>query len=110
MKLVINSDYGGFGLSHEAILRYFELIGAKPRIEERPTSIIPYYYYVDDEFWYDDKIDRADPALVQVVEELGEKANGRCAKLKVVDIPDDIEYYIDEYDGIESVHEKHRIW
>lgn len=25
MKLVINSDYGGFGLSHEAILRYFEM-------------------------------------------------------------------------------------
>jgi len=28
----------------------------------------------------------------------------------VVDIPDDIEYEIDDYDGIESVHEAHRSW
>ncbi len=53
---------------------------------------------------------RADPLLVQVVEELGEAANGACAKLKVVEIPDGVDYEVDEYDGFESIHEKHRSW
>ena len=42
--------------------------------------------------------------LVQAVEELGERANGGFAKLKVVDIPDGVDYEIDEYDGVESIH------
>jgi hypothetical protein len=54
--------------------------------------------------------DRADPKLIQVVEELGEEASGACAKLKIVEIPDGIDYEIDEYDGLESVEEKHRSW
>jgi hypothetical protein len=53
---------------------------------------------------------RSDPLLVQVVEELGEEANGSYAKLKIVEIPDDVEYTIDEYDGVEHIAEKHRTW
>jgi hypothetical protein len=45
-----------------------------------------------------------------VVLELGEAANGRCAELKVVEIPDDVEWQIEEYDGLEWVAEKHRTW
>jgi len=55
-------------------------------------------------------IKRDDPHLIKVVEELGEKANGRFANLKVVEIPDDVEWEIDEYDGEEIIHEKHRSW
>jgi hypothetical protein len=54
--------------------------------------------------------DRADPKLIQVVEELGEKADGSCAKLRVIEIPDGTEYEIDDYDGQESVHEVHQSW
>lgn len=53
---------------------------------------------------------RADPLLIQVVEELKEVANGRCADLKIVEIPDGVEWEIDEYDGMEHVAEKHRTW
>lgn len=53
---------------------------------------------------------RAHPLVVRVVEELGEKANGRHAKLAVVEIPDEIEWEIDEYDGIERIAERHRTW
>ena len=53
---------------------------------------------------------RADPLLVQVVEELGAEANGDSAKLEVVEIPDRVEYTVEEHDGIESIHEKHRVW
>jgi hypothetical protein len=54
--------------------------------------------------------DRSNPILVKTVEELGESANGLCAGLKVIEIPDGIEWEIDEYDGMESVHEKHQSW
>lgn len=54
---------------------------------------------------------RNDPILVEAVEKLAEKANGRNAKLEIVDIPDGIsDWYIDEYDGMEKVCERHREW
>jgi hypothetical protein len=55
-------------------------------------------------------IERHDPILVQVVEELGEEADTKYSRLTIVEIPDDTEYEINEYDGIESIHEKHRSW
>jgi hypothetical protein len=45
-----------------------------------------------------------------VVKELGEKANGFCSSLKIVDIPIDVQWFIEEYDGNEWVSEKHRTW
>jgi hypothetical protein len=55
--------------------------------------------------------ERDDPDLVAVVERLGERASGSCSKLVVVDIDDDIQdYEISEYDGFETLHEKHRKW
>jgi hypothetical protein len=54
--------------------------------------------------------DRTDPKLIQVVEELGNVAAGACAKLRIIEIPDGIEYEIEEYDGMESVHEVHQSW
>ena len=56
------------------------------------------------------EIERNDPVLVQVVEELGEKSSGRHAELKVVEIPDDVKWKIEEYDGVEWVAEQHRTW
>lgn len=53
---------------------------------------------------------REDKDLIAVVKELGESANGKYAKLKVVEIPTDVEYEISEYDGFEGVAEKHRTW
>lgn len=51
-----------------------------------------------------------DKDLVEVVELLGDKANGSYAKLRIVEIPDDVNFVIEEYDGIESIHEAHRSW
>jgi hypothetical protein len=48
--------------------------------------------------------------LVAVVEELGEAAYGECAELSVIEVPDDVEWHIVEYDGLEHVAENHRIW
>jgi hypothetical protein len=62
------------------------------------------------ETWTSDYANRNDPLIVRVVEELGKKANGWAADLQIVEIPDDIDYEIDDYDGVESVHEKYRSW
>lgn len=66
--------------------------------------------YREGEYFSDRDIERTDEALIQVVEELGKEANGRCANLKIVKIPSDIEWEIDEYDGLETIDEKHRSW
>ena len=89
MKIVINQKYGGFGLSKEA----YEFLG---------LEWDGYGFAMDK--------NRADPKLVECVETLGERANGMCADLKVLDIPDDVEWEIQEYGGREWIAEKHRTW
>ena len=59
---------------------------------------------------YGRDIPRDDPDLLAVVEALGDAASGKVAKLAIVEIPDGVEWEIDEYDGLESIHEKHRSW
>jgi hypothetical protein len=90
-QIVINVCHGGFGLSELASVHYRELAG------------IP----LSDYRW---DLQRDDPALVKTVLELGEAANGQYAKLKVVTIPDDVRWTIEEYDGMEWVAETHRTW
>ena len=63
-----------------------------------------------DTVFQDRDLARDDPALVAVVQELGAKADGRHAELKVVEIPNDVNWYIEEYDGCEWVAERHRTW
>ena len=91
MKIVINRCFGGFSLSKIA----YKYLGLK---------------WDGYGFAYDDYDKRANPRLVECVERLGSAANGMCANLKVVEIPDGIEYEIQNYDGMESIHEKHREW
>lgn len=92
MKIVINKCYGGFGLSKEAMDLYLEKKS------------------MQGENLHDSEIARNDPVLVEVVEELGIVASDRYAELEVVDIPDDVEWEIKEYDGNEWVAEVHRTW
>jgi hypothetical protein len=84
-KIVYNACYGGFGLSDEAMRRYCEIKG------------------IAEETIYDGDIERTDPVLVQVVEELGDKANGDCAMLRIAELYAGTLYRIDEYDGVEQV-------
>lgn len=121
MKVVINKCYGGFGLSTKAFERLIEL-GMK-------VTVFNYYYnkgtirnenanivnhkgeiYGDYSFVKNNNEMRTNLLVIQIVEELKDKANGKSAELKIVDIPDDIEWTIEEYDGIEWIAEKHRTW
>jgi hypothetical protein len=100
MRVVINVCFGGFSISKEAG-EFMAAHGNERAIAELAES-------KDD--WYGFYFDRDNPDLIAAVEELGERANGFAAKLKIVEIPDGIEWEIDEYDGMESIEEKHRSW
>jgi len=56
---------------------------------------------------YDNDV-RTDKDLIEIVETIGKEASGRFARLEVVEIPDDVNWEIQEYDGYESIHEIHR--
>ena len=92
MKVVINNCYGGFGITDAALEEYKSRRGI-----------------TDENFWYYD-IPRDCPVLVSMVEEQGSAMNSDYSELKVVEIPDDVEWYIEEYDGMEHVAERHRTW
>jgi hypothetical protein len=54
-------------------------------------------------------IPRYDPCLVRVIEELGPKASVSHSCLTVVEIEDDIDWIIQEYDGYEWIAHNHKI-
>jgi hypothetical protein len=114
MKIVINKKYGNFGLSEEAVLLYGDKKGLNIiAIRDEVIKYINHYYLNEEKeenLFCEWDIKRNDPVLVEVVEQLGDLANTRHTRLKVVEVPDDVEWYIHDYDGIESVYEKHRIW
>ena len=110
--VVINSDYGGFGLSHEAIVKLFELKNWK-LVKRDMVSGVTFYYkdsIEDHNLFYEHDLCRDDPDLVQVVKKLGKRANGQYASLRIVTIPDEVKWHINEYDGREHVAEDHRTW
>ena len=133
MKLVINSCYGGFGLSPKALKRYLELkskqayfykqtkyswqgngiefhrIDNIDDLDELFIDCTTEYQgevlndFPDNTIFPREDIPRNDKHLVQVVEELGAEANSKYSKLEVVEIENGRWYKIDEYDGYESI-------
>ena len=93
-------------------MRYAELKGINLLVQKGDFDIVHYYKdEIEQENYFCDRdIEREDPALVQVVEELGDKASGPFSQLGVVSVPDGIDWSIEEYDGSEWVAEVHQIW
>jgi hypothetical protein len=114
MKIVINKKYGNFSLSEEAVLFYGDKKGLNIiAIRDEVSKDINHYYLNEEKeenSFCEWEIERTDPVLVEVVEQLGDLADTRHTRLKVVEVPDDVKWYIHDYNGIESVYEKHRIW
>jgi hypothetical protein len=137
MKVVINRCWGGFGLSHKAVMLYAKLNGIKlyAAVNKRKGNgtfdgkLVPYngkrkpfciHYltkplnkdgtYDNESYFSVGRIARNDPALVSVVEQLGGMANTRFSWLVVREIPNDVKWEISDYDGMETIHEVHRSW
>jgi len=101
MKVAINKCFGGFGLS-EAV---FKELGFKWD---------GYGYLDNDSFGIKDDnylAYRRNKKLIKAIEKVGEeKASGKMAMVRIVEIPNGVDWEINEYDGIETIHEKHRSW
>jgi len=65
-----------------------------------------YYYYPS---FYEDE-ERCDHDLINVIESLGDKANGFCSSLAIKEIPDGASFEITEYDGREDVVPPRMSW
>ena len=113
MKVVINRKFGGFGLSQEALRELQKRLTPDSEIvineaefdPDNPEACSKLFVLWDGEVSI-----RSNPQLIEVVEELGSRANGLCADLKIVEIPDDVDVVIEEYDGDEWISEVHRTW
>ena len=98
VKIVINTRFGGFGVSDIGEAEYQRRTGRG--FNETEFSM---YDMGDDSF-------RTDSALVAMVEEDSKLYSGRSADLRVVEVPANVKWYIVDYDGQEHVAEKHRTW
>ena len=99
ISVMVNSCYGGFGFSKDALDEY---IKRRPPGGRKMNAARAY------------TISRSDPLMVQICQELGSRANGQSACIYLSDIPRKFAefYVIREYDGQESVHiafEKYQI-
>ncbi len=87
VEILYNRCFGGFGFSDEAVEQY------RSRKDGIDPTFDPY------------EIERHDALMIQIVKELGPRANGYCAKLAIHTVPSHFvkHYEIVEYDGSESV-------
>jgi hypothetical protein len=105
-KIVYNACYGGFGLSDEATRMYLDRKGIA--YEERLNKFRSVMFCKpggEDWSLYDliDAIERNDPILVEIVETIGDRSSGKCARLRLYELPKGTFYRIDDYDGMETV-------
>lgn len=112
--IVINTCHGGFGLSRDAQIAFLERSEISYTLVSRDDRHSNQRYgpmiMVKGKHWYDKDITRDNPILVTLVHELGNAANGDHARLKVVRVPANVDWQIDDYDGKEWISEKHRTW
>jgi len=123
MKITINKCYGGFSVNND-VAKLLREKGVKITFEGEnyPDGSGPKAKFIGEETHHlgnedfgikSDNYDiwRSDPRLIEAIEEIGQdKAGGRFSEISIVEIPDDVDWYIDDYDGIESIHENHRSW
>ena len=104
-KIVINRCFGGFGLGELAMMDIADRKGWTLVQKGRSN-----YFKSPEGDISDYDIPRDDPDLVATVEMMGEHSWGPYAELLVVEIPDDVKWVIEEYDGREWIAERHRVW
>jgi len=125
MEIVINSCYGGFGVSINVLKELYKMksscikiVPIKEYFKDYPdkNSIIKFHEHLkikNNIIMLDDKDDntiRVNKDLIKIIKKLRKKADGEYAELKIIKIPNNIEWAIEEYDGFEYITEKHRTW
>jgi hypothetical protein len=94
-KVVFNACFGGFSISKECA-EFMANLGNKECLHNLAEAEGGEFHgYLDD-------TPRHDAILILAVEALGKKASRSCSDIQIREITGD-RYYIDEYDGSESV-------
>jgi len=137
-KIIINACFGGYGFSKAATKLYAEKKGLDIWVQPgRLRSLnsdtywlVPEDQWVNQDNWHSmsdeekkisnknyrertldlTQLPRTDETLIEVVTELGKEASDSYSNLIVIEIPDDVEWQVEEYDGYEHIAEKHRTW
>ena len=89
IPIMYNTCYGGFSLSEATITEYNRRKSPDtPKLNAMGLHI-----------------DRTDPLMIQIIWEMGKQANGMCSDIHLDHIPPQYKnnYYIQEYDGTETV-------
>ena len=89
MKIAISGGFGGFDLPDE----WLKLYNSRTPFKEESVY----------------GIKRDNPILINLIESMPKEIREEL-KLRVVEIPDDVEWIILSEEGCETIHEKHRIW
>jgi hypothetical protein len=118
MKVAINTCFGGFGITDAAFEKLLERKGIAFVEVKSESGFLGSQYYEEghagsNEHYismHDLTADRADLDLIAVIEEMGSASWGAYSEIKIVNIPNGIDWYIDEYDGREHVAERHKTW
>ena len=100
IEIVINADYGGFEVS-------------KAVYDELGIKWDGYGFIRNENLGIKSKNPdayRADKRLIDAIKKIGLQASNRVSSLKIVKIPADVDWQIEEYDGLEWISEKHRTW
>lgn len=89
VEVMYNACYGGFGFSELAVEEY-RMVNPDKKYSSRSLA----------------DIDRADPAMVDIVKRLGAGASGQCGDIRIAEVPLKYaqHYRIGEYDGYERVY------
>lgn len=127
-KVILNKGYGGFELSRKAyelyakkkgleLYAYINCLENEGKYKYSDGNLFEKYFTKDfgnnveiSEEDYEKYVlylgekAREDKTLIEVVEELGKEASGRCGELKIVKIPDNAFFIIDSYDGLETLY------
>jgi hypothetical protein len=120
MRVAINTCYGGFSLSSKAYEWLIQnknwkvtedskhenytnsnadlLLTTHPIYSTRNRLYSPLKFKDENEF-------RSNSEIIEVVNTLGKEANGPCADISIIEIPDDVNWEIGEYDGREWIQE-----
>jgi len=114
MKIAINNCYGGFSVGREVAEKLkekgFEI--GKPFISNFSKDGKKFskesYYLSNETFNIEDEdynAYRSHKSLIEAIQS-SDNPNGALSNIIIVDIDDDEEWYIDNYDGVESIRRK----
>ena len=101
MKIVVNRCFGGFSVTKEV----YKELGVEwdghgfLNNADFGVECAKYMEY------------RTNAILISAIEKLGvEDSSGVNAELEVVEIPDNVDWVIEDYDGSETISEVHQSW